>query len=506
MKSPLQRGLTTATALGAILALASCKDDPAAKPPSSELKPAAASTVASADGLNLVSGAGRSKHFDAVASHLQIGGDIFGYIDIDGDVEKLADLARDFLKKAPAGELPPHIEKLDFTKVLSDLGLDGVEALGMSSYKNGDLYHNRAFVYVPAGRQGLLKVLGGDAGPFAAHSLAPADSDLVIEQTLNVKAVYEVVSKMVMHFGGEEGYAEFRSKMGEINPQIGLSMADLFGKLNTRLTMVGRVHPDKPLEIPDAPVKIPSFDFLVALDELGWLYEKVTGNMKAEMPADQVAQMFITGDGYEKIGLPPMPSPDMAIMQPVIHHDITNKRIYLASSQAFLDECLAGKTKLADSADFKSATAGLPAEGNGLSYVSSDLMKAVRGLYEEAVGSAEGGMGAQGTAFISLFAMAMPESDHGQAEVSVNEKDGIFLSSNSTASMKQGLVIGAASFLGAAGLTTFRASSQSFESEGAIRSFEVEEASEAPATAIEVEAVPAPPIVPAEPVPAPGDE
>ena len=433
IRLPLQRGLAAATSIGAAFALSSCQEDleKAGDPPTGE---APTSVTENADGLSLVSGGGRSKHFDAVASHLNLGGNVFGYIDVDGDIEKLADLIQGLKAKMPVGEMPPHLQNLDMVKVLADLGLDGIEAMGMSSYKNGELYHNRAFLYVPGGREGLLKVVGGDAGPFMAKSLAPGDADLVIEQTLNVAAVYEVVSKMVMHFGGEGAFAEFRSEMGEINPRLGLSMADLLGKLDTRLTVVARVHPDKPLEIPDAPVEIPSFDFLVALDDLGWLYDKITGKMRTEMPAEQAAQMFVKGDGFEKIVLPPMPAPDMPVVQPVIHHDIANKRIYMASTQAYLDECLAGKTRLADSEEFKAATAGLPTEGNGLSYVSTGLVQALREIYGEVTESPGATIGAQEAMIISMMTL-LPKIDQAQAKVTVNEKQGIFVSSNSTASM-----------------------------------------------------------------------
>ena len=408
-------------------------------------KASAPATVAESGGLNMVGGGGRSAHFDAVASHLQVGGSVFGYMDVDGDVEKIAGMLQKLKDSAPEGELPPQLAQLDLAKLLGDIGLDGIEAMGMSSYKNGDLFHNRAYVHVPAGRKGFLKMLGGAPAPFLSTQLAPADADLVMEQTLNLKAGYEVMSKLVMEVGGEDAYADFRSEMSEVSPQIGLSMAEVFGRLDTRLTVVARVHPDKPLEIPDAPFEIPSFDFLLALDDVSWLYEKVTANMKAEMPADQVAQMFVKGDGFEKIALPPMPSPDMAVMQPVIYHDIANKRIVVASSAGFLAECMSGKTKLAAGADFKSAIEGLPTEGNGLSYVSADFMKTARGMIDKATKS--GGLGTQEMVIISTLMPIFVGAEHGQAKVTVNEPEGIFVSSNSTMSVKEAVFLNAASMM-----------------------------------------------------------
>ena len=53
--------------------------------------PAAASTV---------DGTGRSAHFDAVNKHLELGGVLYGYMDIDGDVAKLGSVLSDAVGKA----------------------------------------------------------------------------------------------------------------------------------------------------------------------------------------------------------------------------------------------------------------------------------------------------------------------------------------------------------------------------------------------------------------------
>jgi len=465
--------MAAATALGAAVFLSSCNEEELADAKilaGEDSKPAKPAAVEKSDsGLNMVGGSGGSAHFDTVASHLHLGGEVFAYIDVDGDVEKVAGMIRGMLDKVPDGELPPHIENLDLAKVLSEIGIDGIEAVGASSYKDGELYHNRAFLYVPEGRKGLLKVFGGDAAPFVSASLAPEDSDLVIEQTLNIRAAYDVVSAMVMRFGGEDASREFQEEMGN-ETDLGLAMAEIFGKLDTRLTMVARVHPDKPLEIPDAPIEVPSFDFMIALDDTGWLYEKITGKMKSEMPPEQVEQMFVKGEGFEKIALPPMP-PEMPMMEPLIQHDVKGKRVLIASSQAFLDECLAGKTKLSDSSDFKLAMTGLPAEGNGLSYASSDLMKAIRKLHGDTVKATEGQPGAKETLILAMASALLPKGDNGQAKVSVNQKDGIFVSSNSSASMKEGAILGAGSFWASLVGLTFAKSSrpQSFDREFELR-------------------------------------
>ena len=46
---------------------------------------------------------------------------------------------------------------------------------------------------------------------------------------MNIAAAYEVLGKMVMHFGGAEAYSEFRQEMTQ-QQQFGLTMADVLGK------------------------------------------------------------------------------------------------------------------------------------------------------------------------------------------------------------------------------------------------------------------------------------
>ena len=444
-----------AAALAASLSLALPSCDNAA----AEAQAAPEKSGAEADVGSVVTGAKRSKHFDAVSQHLNLGGTVYGYMDIDGDVEKFADLIQGLLDRVVEEGAPPHLEKLKLSKVLADLGLDGVEALGMSSIKKGKLHHNRAYAHIPAGRKGLLKIVGGDASPFAANKLAPADTDLIIEQSLNIRAGYEVVSAMVLHFGGPDASREFQAGVGEPIPDMGgLSVAEILGRLDTRLTLVGRVHPDKPIDVPEVPMDFPSFDLLIALDDAGWLFDKIIVEGKKQVPPGHQAEVFAKGEGWEKIMAPPIPSPDMVIMQPVIYHDHASKRVLVASTQAFLDECLSGKSSIADNDAFKTAIGGLPSEGNGLSYVSPGFVKAYRDLMQEVVKNSP--VGTAEVVIVKLLDLFMPDTGLGQASVMANTPEGILMASNSVHSYKDGAVAAGAALLTTMGTFVAKSSVQ----------------------------------------------
>ncbi len=431
---------------------------------------------------SLVTGDEGSDHFAAVAGHLDLGGTMFGYMDVDGDVEKIAGFLQEILdtaKQQAGADMPPQLRGLNLGDVVSELGLDGIEAMGLSSFKKGELYHNRAYVHIPKGRKGLLKVIGGDAGPFLGTKLAPKDSDLIVEYTLNIKAGYDLVAAMVTRFGGPDVAGEFAQGVSQQIPPIGVTFAELFGKLDTRLTMVGRIHPDKPLKIPDAPMQIPSFDAVIALDDVGWLYERITGALKEQMPPEQVGEYFIKGDGFERIQLPPVPAPEMVLATPVIHHDIANKRVYAASSAAFLDECLSGKSSVTDSDDFKAAMKGLPEEGNMMSFVTARFMTEYRKLIEGMVNA--GPVGAAETAIVStLLGAVMPDLEKSQASVVANLPEGILMASNAATSFKEATLTSVLAFLGAGSTAIFTVrEAESHASDVEIRAIELEDAIQA---------------------------
>ena len=57
---------------------------------------------------------------------------------------------------------------------------------------------------------------------------------------------------------------------------------------------------------------------------------------------------------------------------------------------------------------------------------------------------------------MSLFTGLMPKVDSGQAKVMVNMKDGIFVSSNSSVSMKEGVLMGGVGMMAVLGTTSYQ--------------------------------------------------
>ena len=438
----------------------------------------AATTVAAALGLSACSeksGGGstldksqQSKHFEAVSAHLDLGGETYAYVDIDGDVEKLAGILNGFIdmaKKSAGDEIPPQLANLDIAKLAADLGLSGIEAMGLSSYKNGDLYRNTYYLHIPEGRTGLLKIAGGDAAPFAARKLAPAGSDLVYEQDLNLKAVFDLVQQLAGKIGGPEVAGQFAEATSQPIPQLGMTPADLAALLDTKIMVIGHIDTDKPMKLPDeVPIQIPGVDLLIAIDGLGSIFDKLTESI----PEEQRAEIIKEGDGYQQIAVP-LP-PEMAqIIQPVIRHQKASGRVLIGTSSAYLDLCISGKSSVWEDDGFKTAMEGLPEEGNGLSFVSANFAKQYLKVYKDLFAAmAESGEMPPGVGemVVGLMQHMGLSPDHSQGGVSVNLAEGILYTQNSVASAKQGVIaagVGTVAVIAGAGFANVKSVSSPVE-------------------------------------------
>ena len=84
----------------------------------------------------------RSAHFDSVARHLDLGGAVYAYVDVDGDLSRLVGQVKELLalaQKENSGlrNLPPFLQRLNLEFILDLLGVGNIQAVGLSSYKGG---------------------------------------------------------------------------------------------------------------------------------------------------------------------------------------------------------------------------------------------------------------------------------------------------------------------------------------------------------------------------------
>ncbi len=378
--------------------------------------------------VEVVKEAERSQSFLAVNRHLELGGTLYGYIDVDGDVLKLTGSLQEFL--AQMGKVQPQIApfaKQDYGAVATTLGLTDIKAVGLSSVPDGTgFFRNRVFFYTPGERHGLLLGLGGKPGPFTHLNLAPADAVLYAEADVDVPVVYQTIKAVVAKVAGEPAGTRMEEALKKAGENAALSFLDLIYGLKGHSAMVLRIDPQQTLQIGGpSGATIPSFSLLVCVDGIAPVVERSLAQSPALKRTDEGALHV-----YE-FKQPVLPVKEI---QPVIVADGTT--LYFATTRAFLDECRTQKTSLAQSPEFQKATAGVGIEGNGITYVHPRLFASLRKLQ-----ALNPNLPPQVQSTVNTVMAKLPNIDRPMVALRTNLPDGILVRSYWDRSLKQEIAL-----------------------------------------------------------------
>ncbi len=369
-----------------------------------------------------------SPHFEAVAKHLELGGVFYAFADIDSDIKDVTKMIDNLLNTMRENGDSPIPPKLTAAGIVNELGLDSIKALGASSRKKGDSYHNRAFLATGNGPTGLLKILGGKAAPFLSTTLAPAGSDIVMEEDLNLSVLMEVITNIAKQIGDDDMSEKLNEALEQPMGPLSVSVGDFLKKMNTKFTFIAKMDGQKKMNLKDSPLEVPLVNFLLALDNTGWLFPEL-----AKVAKDSDEFEIQSGEGFEVIRpAKPLP-PEMDGYKPLLYHDTKTHRLLIASTSEFLTTCLEGKTPLSGDDKFKAAVSGLPAEGNGMQYVSSNAIKEIWTALKSMAKEAPEGQAAM---MEKLWELYLPKDGVPIASVRANLPDGILFTSNSSESHK----------------------------------------------------------------------
>lgn len=367
----------------------------------------------------------RSAHFAAATRHLELGGVLFGYIDIDGDVERLAEVLRRY--STTVAEQAPMARAFipeDFRPFFVDLGLTDVKAVGFSSVAaEGGGFRNRVFFHTPQGRRGLLAALGGPEAEFAVAKIAPADADLVYETELDAPAAYAAVRELVARAAGEPvaKMLDLRAAMPDGGSPF--SVKDVLEAARGRFSLVLRVDGARKVEI-NPQVTIPDFDLAIRLEHGGAKLVPFLDAMQ-ELRREERAGGVLAYTEESGRALPPLGwKPELLV---------EGDRVTFASRPGFLPAAGAGAT-LADDAAFRAALAGAGASGNGLTYVGPRLVAKVR----EGMGYTAADANQQRV--YDQMLNFLPPPDVALVSVRRNLPDGVLFSSHWSSSLKGDLV------------------------------------------------------------------
>lgn len=356
-----------------VLGLAHCNKSPSS--------PGVGST-----GLDVVS-EGKSPHFLAVASHLEVGGASFTYSEEEGTIKILTGLLDELIQGLPAEESAKLPTGLTARKVFGLLGLESLKASGTSSRDLGNgVTHNRSFAYTPSGRRGLLSLTGGSATPFLTRELAPLGTDLAVEFPLHLSEIATEWSAIVGLLPVEQR-PMIEGIYAQKVPPLGMSFLEMAEKMDLRVAIIATLNPDQPIALPGSPLTFPSVDAAIVIDRLGWVKESLEQQFMPMLmaPGGPIEATDADGIVNGRFRAPMMPAP--MDFQPAFLLDEKADRLVIATRPAYLAALLVkeGHGKLVTAPEFEAAWTGMPLEGNGCVYASGRFVQTYVNLLKQGV-------------------------------------------------------------------------------------------------------------------------
>ena len=359
------------------------------------------------------------QRFEKVAEQLDLGGVLYGYVSLDGDLSGLAKLVNSFmsdLKEIDEG-ISSHIPDIDIEALMKISGLDSISALGLSSIQTDQGFRNKVYLHAPNGVRGLLSMFGNEAKEFEVLQLAPSGADLVVQQEVKLQTLYNEVVLGALGGSPEQGGQMPLGPMGmmmkmmvdgmmkqPMPPPFTFTGEKIINDLDTNIMVIIDCDPSKmqPVEVTD--LNITTIQGAVLIDNVGWLVGDLIKMFEAEkakggnrVPPFEV----IDNANWEGLKISTGLSPIISKVNKrkgkktklfamsglegnamIAHHRPSGKLI-LSSSKEFAVNLFSKKPKLSKDPVFLAKTKGLPKQGTAISYLSPVLMTEIRKFIKE---------------------------------------------------------------------------------------------------------------------------
>jgi type IV pilus assembly protein PilA len=364
----------------------------------------------------------RSKNFIVVSKQLELGGPLYAYVDVEGDVLKMAAQMNGLLGQVAATQPDAaNLAKQDFAAIAGILGLTDVKAFGMSSVEDGPgFYRNQIFFHLSGERHGLLAGLGGKPGPFKHLQLAPANASFYGESELDLAVVYRTIKEVVAKVAGETAGNELEANLKKAGENAALSVLDLIYGFKGHSAVVLRLDGEKTFRLPPPAMTLPAFSLLLCIEGIAPVIEASLAKSPVIRRSEAGALRI-----YELAQTLPVEG-----LQPVIVAD--GSTLYFATTRAFYDECRAPKPGLAKDPQFEKALARVGNEGNGLSYVSPELFAHLR-----RIPSLNARLPAESARMMAFVMSQLPAPDQPMVAIRTNLPEGILIRSHLNRTLKQ---------------------------------------------------------------------
>ncbi|HKK17267.1 MAG TPA: hypothetical protein VJ952_01190 [Opitutales bacterium] len=332
--------------------------------------------------------------FAAVDAYLEQGGVLYGFVDVEGDLERIAKGANEMLANLRATRMElAMVPQLPMDSIVEQLGLSSIRAIGMSSTKREQGFQNRTFLLTEGAPKGLLAIYGNENSPFMVTGLASEDADIAVEQTLNTAAVLDTTRDLASLLMGATGTSMLENYLAMPVPGSEVTVSDLIAAVDGRMYLIADIDENVTMEVPEYGA-MPRIEFILRLESAAPLATRL-GKLPALAAMPEFKMEVVDGltvlSGFV---------PENTLYAPLIVGNETSGELFLCSSKAFYDRCLQGSgAKLKDSKAFASATGGLPEAGYAFAYISPEVGTLVKEWIDRSMEEAVKAGGQEAAAF-----------------------------------------------------------------------------------------------------------
>ena len=412
--------------------------------------------------------------FDEVAEQLDLGGVLYGYVSVDGDLSGLAKFVNSFMTGLK--EFEKGVPDVDVEALMEISGLDSLSALGLSSIQTDQGFRNKVYLHTPNGVRGVLSMFGDEAKEFEVLQLAPSGTDFVVQQEVKLKTFYNEVVLGALGGSPKQGGASPLGPQGmmmkmmvdgmmkqPMPPPFTFTGEKLIDDLDTNIMVIIDGDPSKmlPVELEGNDLNMPTIEGAFLIDNVGWLVGNLIKLLEAEMAeGGKGAPPFEVIDNANWEGLKlSIESESLSkkdrkeirqfgLQNAMIAHHRPSGKLIVSSSKEFATGLFSQKPKLATDPVFLTKTKGLPMKGTAISYLSPVLMNELRKFIKEAI-EAENPPEKEykrNDRFVALSMLDffLPEGALGEAMVTTPTEDGLLSVGNSAYSHKSKILMGAA--------------------------------------------------------------
>ena len=413
------------------------------------------------------------KRFDKVAGQLDLGGVLYGYVSVDGDLSGLAKFANSFMsgmKEIDKG-VSSHVPDVDVEALMKISGLDSISALGLSSIQTNQGFRNKVYLHAPNGVKGLLSMFGDEAKEFEVLQLAPSGTDFVVQQEIKLKTFYKEVVLGAMGVSPEQGGVMPLGPQGmmmkmmldgmmkqPMPPPFSFTGEKLINDLDTNIMVIIDGDPSKmrSVKLEGNDLNMPTIQGAVLIDNVGWLVGDLIKMFEAEkakggkrVPPFEVIDnanweglmLSIESESLSKRDRREIKQ--FGLENAMLAHHRPSGKLIVSSSKEFAAGLFSSRPKLASDPVFLAKTKGLPRQGTAISYLSPVLMTELRKFIKEAI-EAENPPEDDLFAALSMLDFFLPEGALGEAMVTTVTEDGLLSVGNSAYSHKSKILMGAA--------------------------------------------------------------